>query len=139
MWFLLCIGAALSADMPTKLPPDRVRGRDLYDIHCWACHGRMALGEGPSAGLLGGSAPALAGRGSPAEREAWIDLMATGKGAMPGFLAVLDREDSRRILLWLEGLDPATGDDPDGNRIRRVGAAAPATPVPEDDEAGGGD
>ena len=34
-----------------------------------------------------------------------------GNGDMPGYMETLNRKDTIRILNWLNGLDPSTGED----------------------------
>ena len=100
------------AGVPTKSPPDPERGRQLYGVNCWQCHGKAALGDGPAQVALRAAAPALAGRLGDSPLPPQVDLILTGSGDMPGFGAVMDRRDARRILKWLAGLDPETGKDP---------------------------
>jgi mono/diheme cytochrome c family protein len=120
---LLLIGLAL-ADGPTKLPPDAERGETLYRESCWQCHGANALGDGPLSAAL--PSPPLAGRIAEDGFPASVDLIQSGKGNMPAFSEVLNRHDTRRILVWLATLDPETGIDP----------SAPV-PEPEVEEADG--
>ena len=112
MWLALLIRASLAASVPTSLPPDPERGRALYRRDCWQCHGAKGLGEGPADGVVGATAPPLAGR-VPQERwDALIGVIRSGRGGMPGYEAVIGDTDAKRILVWLDQLDPETGADP---------------------------
>lgn len=122
----LLIGLAL-ADVPTKLAPDEERGETLYRESCWQCHGVNALGDGPLAAAL--SSPPLAGRIASEDFPDSVDLIQSGKGSMPAYSQVLNRHDTRRILVWLATLDPETGINPD----------APPPEEPEEDEGPGED
>ena len=96
---------------PGQLAPDNVRGADLYEVNCWMCHGKKGLGDGPAAKSLRTTVPALAGRVSDSGVEAAADIVMQGSGDMPGYMETLNRKDAIRILNWLNGLDPATGED----------------------------
>jgi mono/diheme cytochrome c family protein len=75
------------------------------------CHGKKGLGDGPAAKALQTSPPALAGRVQELGLESGADLVMQGQGDMPGYAEALGRKDAVRILKWLDGLDPLTGDD----------------------------
>jgi len=99
------------AEQPSKLKPDVERGERLYLENCWHCHGRRALGDGPLANAGPVPAPPLAGR-VPDDQDVWVTTIHRGKETMPGFGPVFDRHDARRVLVWLDALDPETGDGP---------------------------
>ena len=126
---LLIWGSAARAEMPGKAPPDRERGQEVYARDCAACHGTKALGDGPAAAVLGVPAPALAGRAPVTEEAAQIRSILDGRGSMPGFSAIFDEADARKVLAWLRSLDPATGVDPDA-RPPKAPAKAPAATDP---------
>ncbi len=107
----LFAASVFAADVPTKLPEPPVAGRKHYEEHCWACHGKQALGDGPSRSLFGSVAPALAGLGVPQHGAARAVILG-GRGAMPAYAAVLSPDEVGHILLWLADLDPETGEDP---------------------------
>ena len=88
--------------VPTKRPPDRERGRDLYLQSCWQCHGTEGKGDGPAAIALPGGVPTLAGKVSKAEIETLVDVVEDGRGRMPAFREDIDKHDAKRILQYLE-------------------------------------
>lgn len=92
------------------MPPDPQRGEDLYMDNCWQCHGKKALGDGPLAQALPTPPPALAGRWTEHRFDEIVATMRQGQGDMPGFSAVFDRHNARRILVWLATLDSKTGE-----------------------------
>ena len=103
---LMGLGGLALAAMPTKRPPDPERGRTLYRENCWQCHGFTGEGAGPVAAALPTVSPPLAGRLAEADYDRLAQLILSGKGDMPGFSAVMDRHDARRVLIWLGTLDP---------------------------------
>ena len=102
--FLLLIAA-----MPSKAPTDLKKGETLYQELCWQCHGKRALGDGPLAGSLPTEPPALAGRYKQAQFSAAVKTIQEGKGSMPAYELLIDKHDSRRIMVWLSALDKKTG------------------------------
>ena len=106
---LLLLTLTAAAEMPSKMLPDEVRGKKLYQELCWQCHGKKALGNGPQSKLL--KAPALAGMVKKEQFSQLIKLIQNGKRLMPAYEQVIDRHDSKRILQWLSRLDKKTGED----------------------------
>ena len=96
--FWLLSSILLYAEVPKKLPPPKERGENLYKELCWQCHGSLGKADGPLSKVV--SAPALAGVTKEKEKL-HIDIIQNGKGRMPAYSEVIDRHDSRRILLWL--------------------------------------
>lgn len=96
------------ADVPTKIPPDHIRGEKLYRDLCWQCHGKKGLGNGPQSKAV--KAPALAGVARKRFSQL-VQVIQNGKGLMPAYEQVIDRHDSKRILQWLTRLDSKTGVD----------------------------
>ena len=108
---VMTVGTRVSAGQPGKLKPDVERGERIYLENCWHCHGKRGLGDGPLAEAGPVAAPALAGR-VPEDREPWTTIIHRGQESMPAFGPVFDRHDARRVLVWLDSLDPETGDGP---------------------------
>ena len=99
--FWIMIGEPVLADVPKKLPPSKERGENLYKELCWQCHGMKGEGNGPLSSVLKTTVPAIAGELEQPEKIL-IDIIQQGKGAMPAYEQLIDRHDSRRILLWLK-------------------------------------
>ena len=95
------------AGVPSKLPPDKERGEALYQANCGMCHGVTAQGDGPLSAVLQRPAPRLAGAIHTNKQEGNIDLIQQGRGDMPAYSAIMDRHDTRRVLVWLGSLDEA--------------------------------
>ena len=98
------VATAWAAKVPTKMPEDKVRGRELYQDLCWQCHGVDGRGDGPLAAVSAVPPGDLRGRAE----EQWPELVQRvlqGQGDMPAFGDSLDRHEARRILVWLAALD----------------------------------
>lgn len=53
LWTLLAlIGLVLSPLYAQNYPPDRERGKAVYEEHCQSCHGPSGRGDGPAADSL---------------------------------------------------------------------------------------
>lgn len=91
----------------TAADPDNdaqvARGRSLYYAHCAYCHGDR--GEGLQ-GRGGADAPALAAgsRAAGYPDRAWIDIIASGAGPMPGFDNRLTPPDILSVIAFLRRL-----------------------------------
>ena len=107
--FLLLLHVAV-ADVPKTIPLPHIRGKELYDDLCFQCHGVNGLADTPLAKSM--NAPKLAGQYSDGEYAEGIKLVQQGIGTMPAYEMVIDKHDTKRILIYLGGLDPETGIDP---------------------------
>ncbi len=94
--------APASSSVPSKRPPDRERGRELYLLSCWQCHGPEGKGDGPAAAALVGGVPSLVGAVKKDKFDALIKVIEDGKGSMPAYNEDIDKHDARRILLYVE-------------------------------------
>lgn len=101
--FIPSAGAAPpAATVPTKRPPDRERGRELYLLSCWQCHGTQGKGDGPAAANLVGGVPSLEQKVTKERFDELVRLIQDGKGTMPAYREDIDKHDSRRILVYLQ-------------------------------------
>ena len=98
MFFLLSLMAL--GEVPKKLPPAKERGENLYRALCWQCHGEKGKGDGPLASHMSKDLRDIAHNDIEQEKS-YINIIQAGRGQMPSFEQVIDRHDSRRILLWL--------------------------------------
>lgn len=99
LWLAMLLGSAALAADGGKRPTDEVRGKELYDRHCLACHGATAAGDGPATTALVAEVPNL--QGAVKDDKAAIELVRFGRGAMPAFEASFDAEDARRVLKYM--------------------------------------
>jgi mono/diheme cytochrome c family protein len=103
----LVAGSALAEkhDWPTKRSSDTEWGEDLYNKHCWQCHGRKGEGDGPAADALQVEVPVLRGISDPSNRGDMVTTARQGHGAMPAYHESISRQDMRRVFLYLESPD----------------------------------
>jgi len=146
---------AEKSDWPTKRKADPEWGEDLYNKHCWQCHGRQAEGDGPSADALQVPVPSLRGTSNDATRSDLIATARQGIGPMPAYHESISRQDMRRVFIYIESLDnpkkkpakdeseeEADGPTEEGNAPDAEGAAPEVEgDAPEDDapDAEGGE
>ncbi len=107
---------AESSTWPTKRSSDTEWGEDLYNKHCWQCHGRQAQGDGPAAAALQVPVPSLRGVGDPDIRAERVTTARQGSGPMPAYHESISRQDMRRVFIYIESLDhpgKKPADDPD--------------------------
>lgn len=148
---LILAGSALAADPPKKRLSDYEEGKKIYRRSCWQCHGRDAAGEGPAAAALPDGVPTLRGGVVTRERrDEFIRSILHGKGLMPAFSAEIERQDAKRVLIYLEkydqrdGREPEEDDDSDveaseateeeGNAPAEEEGSGPETPSPDEAE-----
>ena len=107
---VLLLAVAIAENRPSRLEKNDVRGKVLYEQYCSACHGERALGDGPLAKSIT-KVPPLAGRFQHSSYPEMIALIQDGRGQMPAYGQLIDRTDSKRILIYLRRLDPKTGEN----------------------------
>lgn len=110
MLTLLLLARTAVADVPKTIPLPHIRGKELYDDLCFQCHGVNGLADTPLAKST--NAPKLAGQFSDDSYAGGIEIVQQGKGVMPAYEMVIDKHDTKRILIYLGGLDSETGIDP---------------------------
>lgn len=98
------------ADVPKTIPLPHIRGKELYDDLCFQCHGVNGLADTALAAST--NAPKLAGQFADGNYADGVKIVQQGIGVMPAYEMVIDKHDSKRILIYLSGLDAETGIDP---------------------------
>ena len=99
------LAGAESSSWPTKRSSDTDWGEDLYNKHCWQCHGRKAEGDGPAAAALQAPVPSLRGVSDNGTRGDLVTTARQGSGPMPAYHESISRQDMRRVFLYIESLD----------------------------------
>jgi mono/diheme cytochrome c family protein len=97
--------AAETSNWPTRRSSDTDWGGDLYNKHCWQCHGRQGEGDGPAASALQVPVPSLRGSSNDDTRGDLVTTARQGSGAMPSYMESISRQDMRRVFLYIESLD----------------------------------
>jgi len=123
----LSFASPVWADDSKKRPTDEERGKELYERHCMACHGAMAMGDGPATSALVIPIPDL--HGQVKADKPTIDVVEFGRGAMPGYEASFDTEDARRVLKYMSSADaPKPASPPAGAPPGMPPGAPPGMP-----------
>ena len=91
-----------TSTMPSKRPLAPEIGENLWKQSCWQCHGEDGKGDGPAAANLIGGVPSLKGKIDEDRFDSLVTVIQTGKGSMPAFSETIERQDSRRILVYLK-------------------------------------
>ena len=107
--FVLLLHVAI-ADVPKTIPLPHIRGKELYDDLCFQCHGVNGMADTPLAKST--SSPKLAGQFLDGNYAEGIKVVQQGVGVMPAYEMIIDKHDTKRILIYLSGLDAETGLDP---------------------------
>lgn len=96
MWWMLVVATlAVAGKQPSKRPTEEARGEELYERHCFACHGAGARGDGPATAALREEVPVV--RDFELVTEI-VDVVISGRALMPAFGNTFDRADARRAL-----------------------------------------
>lgn len=123
---LLTHTPAAPAGQPSKRPSDMDRGQQLWERHCWQCHGATNQGDGPAAAALVHTVPNLIDQIVVTDELARLVLK--GKGAMPGYEQSFDFHDARRVLKYQATL----GKEPEVEEAEEVEEPAEPEPVEGD-------
>ena len=95
---LIIVPSALAKPSPRR-PSDMERGKELYELHCVACHGVKNHGDGPATAALVADVPDLVGKVKSDDVTA--RLVMAGQGAMPSYEASFDLRDAKRVLKYM--------------------------------------
>lgn len=98
--------APASADSK-KMPFDNLavaaqKGKELYQLYCWSCHGESGFGDGAAGSALG-QQPANfhSNRVKRQSDGALFWKLSTGLGNMPGFAASLTEEQRWQLIAYV--------------------------------------
>ncbi|MBL7697442.1 MAG: c-type cytochrome [Chitinophagaceae bacterium] len=78
------------------------KGRELYKLHCWQCHGESGYGDGAAGGALGAQPANF--HSNRVRRQADGELfwkLANGRGNMPPFKDVLKDEERWELITYI--------------------------------------
>ncbi|MEO0600423.1 MAG: cytochrome c, partial [Myxococcota bacterium] len=105
-------------------PTDEARGKELYERHCFACHGAGARGDGPATAAFRDPVPPA--RDFEVSGKV-IDVVLQGRQLMPAFGDTFDRADAKRVLQHMKKL-PDEPTPPPGAKTK----TPPREPIAED-------
>ena len=121
---LVLLPSAFAAKPSQRRPTDMERGKELYLLHCVACHGAKNHGDGPATEALVADVPDLVGKVKA--DDATAQLLLQGRGAMPSYEASFDAKDAKRVLKYMIEAHVK------GDEKKPAPEAAPDAEAPED-------
>lgn len=89
---------------PVPVPPTIAQGARLYHQACLSCHGPRGNGQGFVDLPNGRLAPPLDRMGK-SDGELY-EIIAQGRGAMPGFNEVLSKNEIHSLVMYVASLSP---------------------------------
>ena len=81
------------------------KGKELYNVYCWSCHGTSGHGDGAAGGALGQKPANLHERRVKNQSDGAIFWkISTGKGNMPPFKDVMTEEQRWQLVAYIRKL-----------------------------------
>ncbi len=81
------------------------KGRELYNVYCWSCHGESGYGDGAAGKALGQQPANFHARRVKQESDgALFWKMSNGKGNMPPFKDVLSEEQRWQLVSYIRNI-----------------------------------
>ncbi|MGC4038102.1 MAG: c-type cytochrome [Chitinophagaceae bacterium] len=78
------------------------KGKQLYDVHCWSCHGTTGLGDGAAGSALGQKPANFHDEKIRKEKQGNLFWkITTGNGNMPSFKDVLSDEQRWQLVSYI--------------------------------------
>lgn len=99
----LCLMSGAGRALATP-PGEGEPGKALYDTSCSSCHGAQGLGDGKMAPQLKTPLKPLHALLQERNDTEVLDVIANGKGQMPGWGHVLKQPQRTQILQYLRGI-----------------------------------
>ena len=104
----------LAAAAPRWVPlqdgvrPAETEGLEAFKTHCAVCHGERGKGNGPIAASMNPKPADLTtpARMSALSNDSLVQIIAKGRGAMPGMEASLTPEKVRAVIAYVRTLKP---------------------------------
>ncbi len=93
-----------------KMPFDNIavaaqKGKELYQVYCWSCHGESGFGDGAAGSALGQQPSNFhSNRVKRQSDGALFWKLSTGLGNMPGFAASLSEEQRWQLIAYVRSI-----------------------------------
>lgn len=96
----------LASSDPRLLPIGERSAAEIYAKNCAPCHGKEGNGDGPAAAVMTPRPPDLtdSSRMDQLTDDELLAILTDGKGAMPGFGALLKPEELQGLVNYLRAL-----------------------------------
>ena len=86
-------------------PLTLAQGEELYNVHCWSCHGDTGYGDGAAGGALGVKPANFHDEQVKKQSDgALFWKMSTGRGNMPPFNEVFSEEQRWQLVAYIRKL-----------------------------------
>lgn len=97
-----------AAELNNPFPDTAVaaqKGKELYNVYCWSCHGENGFGDGAAGGALGQKPANFHEERVQKQKDgALFWKMSTGNGNMPAFKEVLSEEQRWQLVSYIRKL-----------------------------------
>jgi mono/diheme cytochrome c family protein len=103
-WVAPAWADTLKSPFPEE-PLTLAQGEELYNLHCWSCHGETGYGDGAAGGALGAKPANFHDEQVKKQSDgALFWKMSTGRGNMPPFKEVFSDEQRWQLVAYIRKL-----------------------------------